>query len=163
MSSHANGVHLWLFVLALLALVLVGECVPVKPSHALKRVFTEPVVVKNGESIPYHPIGDISEEGTLEDGLVAIGKWLQSVGLFSEEKQEVSSSLPVDEPFELDLGRAITHADLHTASRRESFAPESVSTTPSFDTIPPACSGRGVLMNKTGIVVRNIYSQFLLI
>lgn len=158
MLSHVYGKHLWLAVLVLLALIVAGEGVPVRGSRALKRVFTEPVTLEDGELIPFHPINDVSDGDTFEDGMRAVGEWIQSMGLFADEKEPTAPPAPKDEPFEMEIGHHSAYNNQYRSLTREEFASGAAIAEPPTSAAPRPCSSRGVLMNKTSLVVRSMHS-----
>lgn len=158
MLSHAYGKHPWVTVLVLIALIVASEGIPVRGSRALKRVFTESVVLEEGELIPFHPINDVSDGDSFEDGMRAVGEWIQSMGLFGDEKEPTAPPAPKDEPFELDIGHRATDANLYRTLTRAEFASGAAVAEPSTSSAPRPCSSRGVLMNKTSLVVRSMHS-----
>lgn len=149
---------MWLVLGALVALIVAGAAVPVRPSHALKRVFKEPVELQKGESIPYHPLGEVSDGDSFEDGMRAVGEWMQSMGLFTDEKEPVAPLPPRGESLELDLGLHSADVNAYRTLKRGETALNADPLTPSSTGLPALCSGRGILMNKTTIIVRILHS-----
>lgn len=149
------------YALVALLLALVAAVAAIAPSQPslVKRPFTQPMLVQEGESIPYHPLEAHSEGNTLLEGITALGEWLQSVGLFEGEPRFIPTQPPAGEPLEIELEAGDTSAMHYTTLKRDQPVQAPASTPPS---LIRACSGRGILMNKTGIVVRpRFYIQYI--
>jgi len=141
----------------LIALAALGEGNTQLGRRPSKRPAAEPALVKRGEKLPLYNFVNDPDTPTLVDGIRTLGEWMKTVGLFEGETPFVESHLDPSEPFELAFENVAPQEDQFKTLTRED-----AKTTSSADVSVPAvpCSRRGLLVNKTGIVVRCLIGPF---
>ena len=153
-SSTARICCFLALLLALLATSAFGDPFTVKSTNARNLRQDGRIVVNKGESLPMYSVATNSEEPGIIEGLRTLGEWMKMAGVLSDELPFVSASLPPTEVFEADIAGDSPHWDLYSTLRRDEPAPQAPSATPTGPPPSLVCSRRGVLVNKTGLVVR---------
>jgi hypothetical protein len=152
----------WPFALlvVLITLVAMADSFSGNKIKAQNQPSNGRVLVKKGESLPlYSYVADEEDKGIIE-GIRTLGEWMKTAGLLLDESPIIETHLDPSEVFELEgLKQHSQEMQFKTLSRDDAPTMAPVPRpTPTLSEL--ACSRRGVLLNKTGLVVR-IYNEAL--
>lgn len=118
-----------------------------------------PILLKQGEAIPtYQHIAEDQSNSVME-GVRLLGEWMMGVGLFSAEKPFIAAQLDPSELMDtLDEGLLLPSENKRSLQDTDEAVALALQQT-SAEINKNLCSGRGVFLNKTGLVVRHIFRQ----
>lgn len=148
------------WMVALLVVGAMGDAFPSRTVSLRNQPRHGPVLVNKGESLSKYPPTTESEDLGFIEGLRTLGEWMQSVGVFPDKEVHIPS-LP--DPFEADDLDIIVDQPISQPIqmvRRDNYEKEASNDETATPFVPYVCSRRGVLVNKTGIVVRIIPMLF---
>lgn len=155
---------IWILVAIVLLVVSgsLGEENTQFASRRTKRPSTGPTLVSRGEKLPLYNAFNDPDAPTLLDGIRTLGEWMKAVGLSAEEESFVESHLDPSEPLEFEFGDSDDHETQFKSITRDDAKSNRAEAAGVIPTPPLVCSRRGVLVNKTGSVVRIVYLLFSL-